>query len=282
MTRSPNTEDRWTGALAKLPRGARLMLTAFLAIIGTGYLIAVLNIYHSHSKADGVDGMSLDDIRAVYSGLTVARGRPSPSRMLTMIQTTMREYISSEEDFEVLQAWLKEGGGKDTFDEGKGKKTPRRIIMRNCLRCHAASTDTDISRHAPFAPDEWDVKHAGLSEFLSPVAEPGKPTRVPPQYQIPRLILVSHMHMLSIPMFTLVVGLLFMTARVSPGVRGFLTPLPMLALVFDFGGWWLARTADVFIFAIAGAGGVFGVVFGIQLLVVTIDMWRPMREAGSD
>ena len=84
MTRSPKTEDRWTGALAKLPTGARLMLTAFLAIIGTGYLVAVLNIYHSHSKADGVDGMSLDDIRAVYSGLTVARGRPAPSRMLTV------------------------------------------------------------------------------------------------------------------------------------------------------------------------------------------------------
>lgn len=281
MTASPEKYDRWTGVLAGLPLGVRVMLTAFLGIIGTGYLVAVLNIFHSHEMADGVKGMSLDDIRAVYSGLTVTRDRPAPSRMLTMIQTAMQEYIPSDGDYEVLETWLKDGGREETFKAGEAKKTPRRVIIRNCLRCHATSTDTEISKRAPFGPDELEVDFAAISKFLSPVAEPGAPLLVPPQYHLPRLILISHMHMLSIPMFTLVVGLMFMTVRVLPRLRGVLTPLPMLALVFDFAGWWLSRAADIFIFAIAGAGAVFGLVFGLQLLVVATDMWRPVQEEPS-
>jgi hypothetical protein len=88
------------------------------------------------------------------------------------------------------------------------------------------------------------------------------------------LILISHMHMLAIPMFTLVVGLLFMMTRLPWSLRSALTPLPMLALIIDFSGWWLARLANGFIFFIAAGGAIFGIVFGAQILAVTWDLWR--------
>ncbi|MCG8408719.1 MAG: hypothetical protein MI923_26235 [Phycisphaerales bacterium] len=269
-------QDRWRGLLPAIPAGARVMLTAFLLIIGTGYIVAVANIFHEHQQADGKPGLSIDDVRAVYGRLTVARDEVIPSRMLTMVRGAMREYIDDEEDFEILETWLKNGGSEAGLNEGPRRKTPRRALMRNCMRCHAQSSGTDISKEAPFGPDEFEVDYQLISPFVASTSESsGGFVEVPPQYTIPRLVLVSHIHMLSIPMFTLVVAMLFTMTRWPPSLRGLLTPIPMLALVFDFSGWWLARFADPFVYILAGAGGLFGMVFGLQIVAVLIDMWRP-------
>ncbi|HKQ48012.1 MAG TPA: hypothetical protein VJZ71_08090 [Phycisphaerae bacterium] len=278
-----SAHDRWTGRLAELPVAVRLMLTAFLAMVGFGYLAAVANIYYRHQAADGRAGLSLGDIRAVYSGLSTADGAPTPavSRMLTMLRGEMRQYVSSESDFSILETWLTEGASEKGLDEGEGRKTPRRVILRDCLRCHAKSTGTDISRIAPFGPDEFTVDYAMIAPLAAmEKSADGKAASSPPQYTMPRLVLVSHMHMLAIPMFTLVVGLLFMMTRLPWGLRSGLAPLPMLALVFDFAGWGLARWSGGFIYFIAAGGAVFGVTFGIQILVTAWDMWRRPAPPG--
>ncbi len=274
--------DKWRGTLAGLPGGLRVMLTAFLAIIGFGYLTAIANIYHRHQHADGRPGLSTDDVRAVYSGLTVAANEPAPSRMLTMLRGAMREYAGDEDDFKVLESWLAAGGSEAGLDEGPPKKAPRRAIIRNCLRCHAKSTGTDISRRSPFGPDEFEVDYAMLRPLAAAgVESSGQSRHVPPQYTMARLVLVSHMHMLSIPMFTLVVGLLFMMSRLPVFWRSALAPLPMLALFVDFAGWWLARLSPASVYLLILAGAVFGVAFGVQLIAVTIDLWRPARMGGQ-
>jgi len=270
----------WTGRLPLIPLAGRVTLTAFLAIVGVGYLVAVANIYHSHDMADGKAGMTLDDLRAVYSGITVTREEETevPSRMLTMIRTSMRQYIDSDEDFEILEGWLVTGGNQAALTEGPKGKTPRRVILRNCVRCHAASTGTDISKESPFGPDEFTVEYEKLASFLATQTETEETTaHSPPQYTIPRLVLVSHIHMLAIPLFTLVVAGLFMCSRFPAMLRGIVLPLPMIALVLDFSGWWLARLWPGFIGFIVVGGAVFGVAFGVQVLVVTIDLWRPGR-----
>ncbi len=268
--------DKWQGSLSGLPGGLRVMLTAFLAIIGFGYLTAIANIYHRHRHADGRPGLSMDDVRAVYSGLTVASTEVAPSRMLTMLRGAMREYADDEEDFTTLEGWLMDGGSEAGLDEGPPKKTPRRAIIRNCLRCHARSTGTDISRKSPFGPDEFEVDYALLRPLASAgTSAEGTTRHVPPQYTLARLVLVSHMHMLSIPMFTLVVGVLFMVSRFPARWRSVLLPLPMLALALDFAGWWLARVSGGLVYLLALAGAAFGLVFGLQLLTVTIELWRP-------
>lgn len=271
------TQPRWTGILATLPGGAKIMLTIFLAIIGSGYLVAVANIFYSHQMADGKEGVTLDDLRAVYSGMEVpAEAEEIPSRMLTMIRGEMRQYFSSDENFAVLETWLKNGGNKDELDKGESKKTPNRVLLIDCMRCHALSTETEISRESPFGPDEFTVDYEMISQYVTPKQKDAAGmVRTPPQYTVPRLILVSHQHMLAIPMFTLVVGLMFITTRMPPGLKGVLTPLPMLAVLLDFVGWWAARSVEPFVLVIAAAGGLFGLAFGIQLIWVVIDTWRP-------
>ena len=275
--------DRWKGALSEVPAGVRIMLTAFLAIMGAGYLVAVANIYHSHGMADGKEGLSIADVRAVYSGLQVAANEAIPSRMLTMIHGSMREYIDTDEDYAILEKWLTSGGSEQGLDEGEARKTPRRALMRNCLRCHAESTGTAISKEAPFGPDDFDVDYGMISKFVSVRTSESSENMVdvPPQYTLSRLVLISHVHMLAIPMFTLVVGLLFALTRLPSSWRAWLTPLPMLAVGLDFCGWWLSRVGGPFIYLILGAGALFGIVFGLQVTAIAVDLWWPRGPTAS-
>lgn len=272
--------DRWTGILTTLPAGTRVMITAFLAILGFGYLIALMNIRFSHQMADGTAGLSFDDVRAVYSGLPSSGTDAVASRMLTMIRTEMRQYVESDDDFHVLEDWLESGATEAALDEGPRRMTPRRVLIRNCLRCHARSTESAISRKASFGEDELDVDREMMAPVLpSSSSDAAQGQQAVPQYGMARLILVSHVHMLAIPVFALIVAMLFMTTRSPPRLRAIVTPLPMLALIMDFGGWWLARISDAFCYAIMGAGAVFGLAFGIQLLVIVVDLWRPAKAA---
>lgn len=265
------------------------MLTAFLAIISAGYLVAVANIFERHGMADGRAGLSSGDIRAVYSGGPRAAGEAVTSHMLTMLAGAMRQYVSSESDYAILETWLKDGASEAGLDatptssaaeseESSGRRrkarTPRRILIRDCMRCHAQSSGTDIAKVAPFGKDEFDVDYAMVSKFTGAESAAG---RSPPQYDLARLILHSHQHMLSIPMFTLAVGLMFMLTRTPHMLKSILLPLPMLAAVLDFAAWWLARTGDVWTYAIGGAGAVFGISLAIQIAAVVIDLWRPAR-----
>ncbi|MBK8267529.1 MAG: hypothetical protein IPK83_04180 [Planctomycetes bacterium] len=242
--------------------------------------MAVANIQTSHGMADGKPGMSLDDVRAVYSGFErKSVSDEIPSRMLAMLRSSMREYVEDDADYSVLETWLKKGAPKAGLDPADAKKTPARVIILNCLRCHARDGGEDIGKRSPFGPDDMTVDYEMMRPLLPADMKPGMVSmRIGPQYSMPRLILVSHIHMLSIPMFTLVVGLLFSMTRWPAKWLNWLTPLPMIALVFDFGGWWLARLGDVFVLFIVGAGGVFGVVFAVQIVAILVDLWRPSRR----
>lgn len=280
-----NSQDRWTGRLPNLPVAVRIMLTAFLAIIGFGYLTAVANIFFRHELADGKPGLSLDDIRAVYGGLASKDGKApaAVSRMLTMIRGEMRQYISSESDFTVLEEWLKSGGAEAGLDKGEKRKTPRRVIIRDCLRCHAADAGTDISKKASFGPDEFTVDYARIAGLVgSKRKDASGASFSPPQYTMPHLVLFSHQHMLTIPMFTLVVGLLFMMTRLSWRWRSVLTPLPMVAILLDFSGWWLARLSNGFVVFIVAGGAIFSIAFGAQILIIAWDLWRQPSPPHDD
>lgn len=277
---SPQSNSLWQPS--RWPLAVRVMLTAFLAIIGTGYLVALANLYEKHQLADGKEGLNVDDVKAVYSGLTinVTEETVLPSRMLTQVRTSMRQYIETDAQFETLEAWLKDGGSEEGLDEKhENGKTPRRVLIKQCMRCHAVSTGTDISREAPFGPDEFSPEYEQMKPYLASdtKVEKGRQT-LKPQYDMPRLILISHIHMLSIPMFTLVVAMLLAGARGPTTIRNTILPLPMLALLLDFGGWWLSRSSEIGVYSVLAGGAIFGSTFGVQILWVTLDLWRPTRS----
>ncbi len=285
--------------LSSLPLSAKLLLTAFLMLIGVGYLAAICNLYHQHSLADGVEGMSFNDLRAVFHGLTVEETSDADaadlSRMAEMIAVggKMRKHINEggEGAIRALDAWLKRGALESEFATPalvhKGDRSARDLIDRYCLQCHNA--DDGEKADAPYGPDMFTIDYAMVYKFAAPgTAEehahesnddtPGMRTIGP--NGVPHLFLITHIHMLSIPVFTLIVSGLFLLTNVNPTLRGVIAPIPMLTLVFDFASWWLARESELFLYIIAAAGAIYGCFLAVQLFTVLGSLW--IRRAGRE
>ncbi len=258
------------------------MLTLFLLIVGTGHLFGLANIYVHHRAADGDEQFTADDLKAVYTGVEKVQSpdKPPPPRMLEMIQTSMRKYLPTDAEYQALAAWLNAGAPSDAFDTvaPPAEKSVQTILSDRCLRCHnMEGEEHEKARKAPFGPDLFTVDLPMVHKFarVDPAHLQVKRT-IGPQ-STSRLILISHVHMMSIPVFTLITSLLMAMTRIRPVIRGPLVCLPMLALVMDFSGWWLARWAPVTVWMIAAAGPVYSLAFAGQILSVFGSLWFGRR-----
>jgi len=288
--------------LHSLPASAKLLLTLFLVLIGTGYLSALGNLYHQHSLADGRPGMSLGDLRAAFHGVEVEQvaGGSNPaavplSRMMEMIQPggDMRKHLvkGGEQAVRALETWLAQGAPEFDFTTKAlaqaGDPSAADVLMSRCLDCHNA--DGGEKADTPFGPDLFTVEYRLAFKVAAPgtaLADAGHDSAGPtgaktrgPQ-TLPHLFLVTHIHMLSIPVFTLIVAVLFLCSSVNPAARRLLAPIPMAALTCDFASWWLARLHIDFVYVIAAAGAVYGLSLAFQILSVLASMWlrRTARE----
>jgi hypothetical protein len=218
----------------------------------------------------------------VYSGITVAQAdKPAPPRMLEMVDTSMRKYLQTDEEYQALRAWLVQGAPPDAFEKAMppAGTSPHDILSDRCVRCHNPEGEQAHAeaRQSPFGPDLFTVEFARVEPFTqAPTTQPAA-RRVGPQ-SAQRLILVSHVHMLSIPVFTLITSLLMMLTHVRPGIRGPLVCIPMLTLVVDFTGWWVARSWPATIWLIAGSGPLYSVTYAAQLFTVFASMWFGRRR----
>jgi len=284
--------------LPALSLGAKLTVTLFLLLVGGGYLVAVAKIYVWHSPADGLPGMSPDDLRAVFHGLEKEVSREVratlASEMLREVRPggRMRRYLmrGGESAERALIGWLEAGASEADFAVAgrfqAGDPSARQVIAAQCIECHNAAGGD--ARDLPYA-DARDAEPR--YELVARVAAPpiGEPTTETSLVRIEpissrELLHSTHAHILSIPVFTLIVTGLFLLTDVGPRFKSVLAPLPMLAVVLDIGSWWLARPFEPFAYVIAAAGALFGVTYGLQILCILACMWagrRPGPEAGA-
>ncbi len=287
--------------LDSLPTAAKLLLTLFLALVGFGYLAALGNLYHQYQMADGKEGLTLEDLRVTFHGMEVTVEPDSSlpptaakSRMLEMVEPggDMRKQVSKggPEAIRALEQWLQRGAVESEFRRAglvqAGDPSAEQVIQRHCLRCHNAA-DGEKS-DTPYGPDlfttdyemVWKYAAPGTAKAASQVGDGPQPRRLGP-ISVQHLFLTTHIHMLSIPVFTLIVSGLFLMTGLRPAVKGMLGPLPLLVLVLEFSSWWLARHSEPFIYLIAAWGVVFGVTLALQLLTVVASMWT-RRSAVDD
>ncbi len=270
--------------LSGLSLPAKLTLTAFVLLIAAGYLAAFIKINVWHHDADGVPGMSLDDIRAIYHGMdrTVTTQVQPVSHMLREVSPggSMRKHLLKGGDpaERALTEWLKQGSQQPSFDRAgvpqPGDPSPVQVIAAHCIKCH--NTADGEEEDLPYADSATSAPRYDLvAQMALPkgTAQSNTSTLHIEPMSVRELLHVTHAHMLAIPMFTLAIATLFLLTGLGAGFKLVIAPLPMLACCVDFSCWWLARSFEPAIYGIAAAGAAFGTGLALQMLCILGSMW---------
>jgi hypothetical protein len=279
--------------LANLPLPAKLLLTPFLALIGVGYFVALLNIYEHHADADLEPGLTFNDLRRVYHGIDKAvtsktqERNPSPMQKMTSPGGKMRPKLEKggEAAVRALTSWLADGAKEADFARPgvfhSGDPSVKQIIAERCIECHNATDGMESD--VPYAQSdsgepEYSLVIKEAAPELGPVVTESKTMHLAPK-SVADLVQITHAHILALPVLALIVGGLFLLTGLPEKVKLLLAPLPMLAMCADFASWWLARPFEPFVYVIAAAGAVFGAGLGAQILCVLGALWFGKRTA---
>ena len=276
--------------LSRLSLPAKLLITLFLGIVGPGYLFGTANIMLKHQDADLEPGLTLDDLRRTFHGLekTITPDAEVTVNSLMLEQVRpdgeMREYLEEggEPAVSSLMSWLEDGAKEEGF--AAGEPSPQSVVKSCCIDCHHAEggdmEDLPFAANGEADPEYTLVMEAAKPEFET--HESGPQTVVLAPTSINKLVHITHAHILAIPVFTLLVGVLFLMTGFSEKVKLLLAPLPMLAVLLDIGGWWAARFVEPFIYVIAGAGALFGATYALQILAILASMWLGIGDPKSE
>ncbi len=273
--------------LVKLSLPAKFLVTLFLLMVGPGYFAGTANIYFKHQYADDEPGLGLDDIRATFHGMTKSF-KPDDkvtvnSEMLTQVRPDgeMREYLDEggEPAIRGLIKWLEnEAKEEELTSEGlaqEGDPSAQAIIKAHCVECH--NSDGGDVEDIPFAETaDGEPVYDMLIESAKPeviVEESGVQTKIYKPISLPKLVQITHIHILTMPILAFIVGTLFMMTGIPDKLKLLIGPLPLLAILADLSGWWLARWIESFIYVIAASGGVFATMYGLQILCVVGSLW---------
>ena len=239
------------------------------------------------------------------------------SPMFEQVQPSgdMREHLDEGGETAVrsLIGWLEAGAKEEDFEKAglvqEGDPSAKEVIADCCISCHNAdggdneelpyaetedsepqynlisvSTKPKVAEAEPETKTETEMEAEPAAEEPAAAeetaaAESEAETKKPePKHSTKRLIHITHAHILAIPVFTFVVGALFMFTGFGPGVKLVLGPLPMLAVLLDIGSWWAARWCEPFIFVIAGAGALFGITYALQILCILCSVWCGRKD----
>lgn len=236
----------------------RLGVVCLVLVILGGVAASAAHLYLHYENRDERRGLTLDDVRAAYRGLTTT------STLLAAVQRGHPETMGAA-DRDALTRWLTGPRVAQDYDNlDLGDRAPVDVIAKNCLSCH--SRKADDARAGPAKAillDQWsDVQPRAISKQVNPMD---------------RKVMVAstHAHALSLATLTLTLcGLLVMTSW-PRALLGLLIGVLGIALLADMGSWWLASWSDSFTYVIAAAGMAYngGVVVGC--LLVLLDLCRP-------
>ena len=162
------------------------------------------------------------------------------------------------------------------------------------MDCHNADGGEKVD--APYGPDIFDVDLAMVMVYAEPgtaigavvdagadggQADEGAGVRRLGPQSMAQLLLVSHIHMLAMPVYTLILGGLVLLTCWPAGFRAVLAVTPMLALVADFACWWLGRVLEGAVYVIPITGGIYGLSLGLQLVCILASTWFGRRGEGG-
>lgn len=220
----------------------KLFYTAFLLLMGVGYLMALTYLYTSHQGHDGKPGLSLEDIVDTYYG------NRSGTRLEAAIRGPMAGYIQLE-DRHVMVEWLKSGAPEADY---LSRIYP--ILEKSCLNCHTSASGLNIPDFSSY-------------DGLHTVAE------VDTGESIHTLMKLSHIHLFGIGLVAFGIGMIFRYAVLRPWLKQTLLLLPFIAIFADILAWFLTKWDPVYAYTVIAAGASLGLAWAAQILISLYQIW---------
>lgn len=224
-----------------LPMSMRVLFSMVLIVFGTGYLMAMIQVWENHAGKDGDPMLSAKDLMISYSG------NPEGTKMETALRGAMADMLPAEKR-DVIFNWLHAGSPQEEFAD---KIDP--IIQEHCVMCH----NPEANPHLPSFTD-----YAGVS----------KVTAKDEGMNIHTLVRVSHIHLFSITFIFFIVGYIFTHAYVRPTwLKCLLIAAPFVVLITDVASWYLTKVWVGFAWMVIISGAIMGMSFAAMW---TISMWQ--------
>lgn len=221
----------------------KALYTAYLLVIGVGYLMAMAYLYTSHQGHDGRPGLSIQDIAENYYG------NRSGTRLEAAIRGTMGPYIQIDDRHEVV-AWLKDGADPSVYSE-----LIQPILDRTCTAaCHNPESGLQI-------PDL--TSYEGVQEVA----------QVDTGESVHTLMKLSHIHLFGIGLLLFSIGLIFRFVVLRRWLKLTLILMPFAAMFTDILAWFLTKWDPIYAYVIVISGGVFGMGLVAQILISIYQIW---------
>lgn len=256
----------------------KILISGFLIVLSSGFGVAQLYLRYTTSKADGVDGLGMDDITATYHGL------PGNTSFKKNVLGAMNHFFSESQnpgekltaeeqaDVDLCVAWNNAGApeagywDKELKEKTKDPKSVYRVLLnRGCLDCHAA--DATMKGNKKDSPLD---SYTNMAKVLKP--DTGMP--------VGRLLSLMHIHLLGMGMMiTLVLTALSFTST-HRLIRTALIVAGLSSVLFDVLGWGAVKFGGApFAPVVMLGGAMMAGSFGLSVALTLYDIWLKKHKA---
>jgi len=226
----------------ELPISMRVLFSGALLVLGLGYMFAVLYVFTAHSGADGMPGLSVEDIKITYSGSTES------TQLESALQGPMSGMLP-QRDLAAMLDWIREGASKRSYTAGI-----EAIVEVNCLSCHDGS-NPHLSNLDGFENIQTVVAVDTGADLFT-------------------LVRVSHIHLFGLTFIFFIMGFIFSHSYVRPvWLKSVVIATPFAGVIADVLGWYVTKVYSPFAWVVLIAGAFNGLSFAIMWIISMYQMW---------
>ena len=226
-----------------LPMSMRMLFSMTLLVLGTGYCMAMVQVWVTHVGLDGKNYLTTQDLIIAYSG------NKSGSKMESALKGPMSGMLD-DANKQIVYSWLQKGAPKSEYDT-----TIKPILQSHCVMCHNPTANPTLPNYTTWI---------GVQ----------KVTKTDTGMSIDTLIRIAHIHLFGITFIFFIMGFIYAHAYVRPMWFKCLTiAIPFLSLLADVACWYLTKVWTGFAWVIMISGALYGIAFTIMWFTSMYQMW---------
>jgi hypothetical protein len=252
--------------LTNLNLAWKMLISMFLLVLSSGFVVAHLYLEHTTEMADGKPGLTLDDITLQFYG------DRTKTQLKKVVNGSMKKFFQDEHDLKKLSkkdhdqidaviAWNDAGAKEEGFwnihkHDDPDTKYIVNIFADKCSGCHGK--------------DGKKYDDAPLDTFV----DVSKFTRGDEGIDKGRLLMLSHVHLLGMGMMFLLCGAAVALTQFPMALRCILIVGGFSSIVLDILGWWTVKYGGTsYAPVVMLSGGLMALTFGASVVLAFYDLW---------